>query len=544
LTDALEALDALNQAITAARSLELDVDRAEAVRTEASQRLGIVPDTYVMALVGGTGVGKSTLLNALAGSRVSEAGARRPTTARPVAWVPSARGGRLAALRPLLDRLDVGTIVEHDGERLGDVVILDLPDIDSLEPGHRAAVEAALPKVDVVAWVTDPEKYADAVFHDSFVRDWMGRLDRQIVVLNKVDRLDDEAARSVAADLAALLRRELPALARTPPEVIATRATEGAAGVEELERWLREAADAKSIVAARIVAGIGAAVGALAGEAGVSTTGGRDGGPGRNGAPLIRDADRRVAIDGAVDEVLRVVDLRGAERQAVAATRAQARRRGTGPIGLLTTAIYRATGRARASANPTAYLNTWRSRGGLTRAGEVVRATVTAAMPTVPPALRASYAAASRPGDLETRIAASVDRVIARQPPLEPPSSRLWPFLGLLQTANTLLLVFAAAWTVIWIIARPQVASYDLPILGPMPAPLVLLAVGVIAGYILARLLARHAGLLGRRGARRISGAIEKAVRETVAADAFAPIDRIESARAELAAAWRHLAPP
>jgi hypothetical protein len=161
----------------------------------------------------------------------------------------------------------------------------------------------------------------------------------------------------------------------------------------------------------------------------------------------------------------------------------------------------------------------------------------------VPPALRASHAAASRPGDLETRIAASVDRVIARQPPLEPPSSRLWPFLGLLQTANTLLLVFAAAWTVIWIIARPEVASYDLPILGPMPAPLVLLAVGVIAGYILARLLALHAGLLGRRWARRVSGAIEKAVRETVAADAFAPIDRIESARADLAAAWRHLAP-
>ena len=159
-------------------------------------------------------------------------------------------------------------------------------------------------------------------------------------------------------------------------------------------------------------------------------------------------------------------------------------------------------------------------------------------MPSVAPQLRGEYAAAARAGELEERIGASVDRVIARQPPFEPPSSRLWPLLGLLQTANTLLLVFAAAWTVIWIIARPEVASYTLPVLGPMPAPLVLLAIGVLAGYVLARMLAFHAGLLGRRWARRASAPIKAAIAETVTADAFGSIERLEAARAALGRAW------
>jgi predicted GTPase len=150
----LEAIDALGEGIAAGRILELDVDRAEAVATEAAERLGIAPDAYVVALVGGTGVGKSTLLNALGREEVSPAGARRPTTGSPVAWV--ARRA-VEAVRPLLTRLGVDQPRTHDRDDLDRVVILDLPDIDSLEAGHRAVVESLLPRLDVVAWVTDPE---------------------------------------------------------------------------------------------------------------------------------------------------------------------------------------------------------------------------------------------------------------------------------------------------------------------------------------------------------------------------------------------------
>ena len=515
------ALAALQDALPPARVLGLDVTRAEAVAAEGIERLGVAPDAYVVALVGGTGVGKSTILNALAGEVVSAASARRPTTGEPVAWVAETAA---ALVQPLLDRLGIGRPRTHAREDLRTVVIVDLPDVDSLEEGHRAAVEAILPKVDVVAWVVDPEKYADAVLHDDFLRVWMARLDRQVVILNKVDRLDGEDGRRVAGDLGRVVRQ---VVAQDVP-VIRTAAAAGEAGIAELRRWLGDAAAAKAIVAARLAAAARASLAELRAAAGVGASG---------WAPLIHEAAQRRAVDGAVEEVLRVVDLRGAERQAVAATRARARRRGTGPLGMLTSALYKASGRERKAADPAGFLRAWQSRGGLTRATELVRRAITDALPGIPPGLRARYAATGEGRDLEARLARALDRVVLRHAEVEAPSSRLWPAIGLLQTANTLLLVFAVAWVILWVIARPEVASYDLPVLGPVPAPMVLLFVALAAGYVLARVLGLHAGWLGRRWARRLSGEVRSAVREIVAADAFAPITLIEEARAALAGA-------
>lgn len=526
--EVLPAVDALNEAIAAARVLELDVSRAEAVAQEASERLGIAPDAYVVALVGGTGVGKSTILNALGGGNVSPAGARRPTTGAPVAWVAESAADEV---RPLLDRLGVGRTQTHASEDLARVVILDLPDVDSLDGSHRSTVEAVLPKLDVVAWVTDPEKYADAVLHDDFLRDWLPRLDRQIVILNKADRLDAEARASVTRDLERVLVLEMPSGAQTPP-VIATSAVGGEAGIADLRTWLADAADAKAVVAARLAASARAALAELATAAGVSAT---------ETAPLVSESEQRRAMDGAVDEVLRVVDLPGVEAQAVAATRARARRRGTGPMGLLTSAIYRFSGREARVANPAAYLRGWRERGGLARATELIRRAIVDALPSVPPALRARYAAASEGRDLERRLDDSLDRVVAGQSEVEAPTSRLWPFIGLLQTANTLLLIFAVAWVILWVIARPEVASYELPVLGPVPAPMVLLFAALSIGYVLARLVSLHAGWLGRRWARGISKTIRTAVAEIVAAESFGALSRLEDARRRLGEAWRRI---
>ena len=518
---ALEVVDALQQAIAAARVLELNVSRAESVAGEATDRLGLAADSYVVALVGGTGVGKSTLLNALVGAEVSPASARRPTTGSPVAWVAAEA---VAEVRPLLDRLGIEQPVTHARADLGRVVILDLPDVDSLEAGHRAAVEAVLPKLDVVAWVVDPEKYADAALHDDFLRTWMPRLDRQIVILNKSDRLDSDGRTHVERDLRRLLSRET--------KVIVTSATQGDAGVAGLRAWLAEAVDAKAVVASRVMASARAALAELAGAGGMS-------GQARDLAPLVPEAAQRRAISAAVEETLRIVDLPGAERQAVAATRARARRRGTGPIGILTSALYRFSGRQRQTADPAEYLRGWRRRGGLARATEPIRREITDALPGVPPALRSRYAVAGEGADLERRITVALDRVIARHADVEAPSSRFWPVVGLLQSANTVLLVVAVAWIVLWVIARPEVASYDLPVLGPVPAPMVLLALGLVLGYLLARVLSVHAGFLGRRWARRLTGELRRTVGEVIESEAFAPLARIEAAREQLRAAWR-----
>src|SRR5919109_2679758 len=79
-----DAIERLSLAIDAGHVLGLPTDDAEAVRANAEQRLGFPGDVYVLALVGGTGVGKSSLLNALAGRPVSAATVRRPTTDVPI----------------------------------------------------------------------------------------------------------------------------------------------------------------------------------------------------------------------------------------------------------------------------------------------------------------------------------------------------------------------------------------------------------------------------------------------------------------------------
>ena len=96
-------LDALVAATDAAEALGVSVDVARAAHDDATRRLGFPSDAYVLALVGGTGVGKSSLLNALAGDAVSAASARRPTTQRSRRVDPGA-GGRCVVAGPCLAR--------------------------------------------------------------------------------------------------------------------------------------------------------------------------------------------------------------------------------------------------------------------------------------------------------------------------------------------------------------------------------------------------------------------------------------------------------
>jgi len=509
----------LDEAITAGQALGLDVRPAMAARDLARSRLGFPSNAYVLALAGGTGVGKSTLLNAIAGEVVSKAGARRPTTADAVAWVPSSQGRELAGL---LRWLGVKETREHGGDLLKDVAVLDLPDFDSIAREHREQVDALLPRVDAVAWIVDPEKYKDHVMHGGYLSEFAPRIRRQIVVLNRSDLLSPADATRVADDMREQLRRD----GAGDIEVVATRARDGGAGIAELRAWLESGVEAKRVVASRVAAQAREAVRKLATDAGVLET----------APPLIEPGRRERAISAVTKGALALIDIAGLERQAIAATRFAARRRGAGPLRYVTSAVYRLIGRARTAADPAGFLRRWQLRGSLAPVVEPLRDLITSTLPSVPAPLRGGLANLSAAAPLERRLAATIDRSVGGEAAaFRVPTSALWSVIGALQYIVSGFLLFSALWFAsLFVVKDVPVGTISIPYLGPVPTPVLLLAVSLLAGYVLAKLLQLHAGFLGRRWAKRVGANVSKAVRERIADDLLVPLEEFDARRMAL----------
>ena len=201
-------LEDLTRAVDLGAQLGLDDELTQArdVLEQASHRRRLALQTTVVALLGATGSGKSSLTNALAGAEVSRTARTRPTTTQPLAVVPDTTVEATA----LLDWLDISQRVRVDGAwGLGeDTVLVDLPDIDSEELAHRAIAQRMAGKVDVLVWVLDPEKYADGVVHRDFLTPMAAHAEVMTVALNQVDRLDAEGRDAVLTDLRRILDRE------------------------------------------------------------------------------------------------------------------------------------------------------------------------------------------------------------------------------------------------------------------------------------------------------------------------------------------------
>jgi len=510
----------LDEAIAAAKALDLDTIAATATLDTARARLGFPSSAYVLALAGGTGVGKSTLLNAIAGENVSAAGARRPTTSDALAWVPSSRRSELAGL---LQWLGVSQVREHAGGAYADVAVIDLPDFDSIAPEHRERVDALLPRVDAVAWIVDPEKYKDDVMHGGYMRKFAPSIRRQIVVLNRSDLLSAADAERVAEDMREQLRRD----GAGEIDVVATRAREGAGGIRELREWLEAGVDAKRVLTSRLAAETRVAVRDLAADAGVLDDA---------MVPLIDPERRNRVLSSVARGALDLIDIAGLERQAIAATRFAARRRGAGPLGRLTSAIYRLSGRARTSADPVDFLKRWQLRGSLAPAVEPLRELVTSTLPSVPAPLRGALARLSAPASVEMRLAVTIDHSLAAETAgFEVPTSGLWWFVGAAQYAVTALLIFSVLWFAsLFVIHDAPVGAIYVPYLGPVPTPVGVLAAALLAGYLLAKLLQLHAGRLGRRWARRVGARITREVRSAITDDLLVSLDKFDASRGAL----------
>ncbi|MGH8942668.1 MAG: hypothetical protein ACRDWF_07620 [Acidimicrobiia bacterium] len=254
--DALVGL--LDKVDTAVAESAGALDRTEvesvAVLARATRvRLAYPDSIVVVALAGGTGSGKSSLANSIAGEEVALTGGIRPMTSEPLALVPA---DGAAALDGFLDELGISDRVEHDGPSW--LCLIDLPDNDSVELDHRHRVDFLLPRVDMVAWVTDPEKYRDAVLHHQYISE-MSRYQEQFVfVLNQIDCLDPEDVGVVVADLGKALRED----GILEPEVIATAASPVAGppyGVDLLIDSLEAALDRRLAVSRKALADLASA---------------------------------------------------------------------------------------------------------------------------------------------------------------------------------------------------------------------------------------------------------------------------------------------
>jgi hypothetical protein len=116
----------------------------------------------VVATLGGTGTGKSTLVNALVGADVSSAGRERPTTRLPT--LVCRPGLRLAMLGIDPDSV---VVIERDAPVLRDLVLLDCPDPDTTEDEavrgtNLARLRELLPHCDVLLVTTTQQKYRSA----------------------------------------------------------------------------------------------------------------------------------------------------------------------------------------------------------------------------------------------------------------------------------------------------------------------------------------------------------------------------------------------
>jgi hypothetical protein len=170
----------------ALEGLVLDLNRQ-------AEALDVDRPLLVVMLMGGTGVGKSTLLNALAGGQIAQASFTRPTTRDPIVYYHETV--RTDRLDPALRHC---RLVPHDRPALEQKVLVDTPDLDSNDLSNREKLLRLLPVADVVLYVGSQEKYHDKLGWELFLQQRRRRA--FAFVLNKWDRCQHAGADGLRPD--------------------------------------------------------------------------------------------------------------------------------------------------------------------------------------------------------------------------------------------------------------------------------------------------------------------------------------------------------
>jgi len=493
-----------------ARAVELGDGRLEAGRIErardvvgqAGKRLGLGVEATVVALAGPTGAGKSTLFNALSGSELARAGRRRPTTSEATAAVWGEGGDAL------LDWLEIRRRYRVADGDLDGLILLDLPDFDSVETAHRLEVERIIGLTDLVVWVVDPQKYADAAWHERYLRPLASHRETMLAALNGADLLTPAAFEACRLDLRRLLRED--GLGEIP--ILGISALRGE-GLDALRQELSKRVRARGAAVARLAADVTSAAGSLGAECG-------EGSPGRLRAT---DRERLLASLGEAASVPTVV-----RAVAVAHRRRGALATGWPYLRWLRRLRPDPLRRLRLSDRPDPAVHTSLPGPTAVHRSQVAAATRRLAaalaheLPPPWPGLARSAATAA-----EDKVADRLDQAVGGadlhvHPPL------WWRVGGLLQRLLATV-VFAG---ILWLIGLAVLDflhledAVPLPELGSLPLPTVLLAGGVLAGLLLAFLAGGVNRISAQRRARAAARSLRARVEEVADDLVIGPLER------------------
>lgn len=471
----------------------------------------------VVALAGATGSGKSSLFNTIVGAEVSTVGAKRPTTSKPTAAVWGAESAT-----ELLDWLTVGRrhrveppSSETPDDRPGSLeglVLLDLPDFDSRILEHRREADMILALVDVFVWVTDPQKYADALLHDDYLAALSTHDAVTVVVLNQSDRLTPDGVRQVTQDLVRLGERDgIKGL-----QVIATSARTGA-GVDDLRLRLATAVAGQEAARQRLAADITAVAGRL--RAGVADTEPALGDPAE--AELVDALSRAAGIPIVVNAVERDYRQEAWARTGWPFTR-WARALRPDPLKRLRLGKdekdSRDAGTQLLPGVSAAEVRSALGRSSLPPPTPAARSAVELATRRVGeragqglpiPWAEAAADAATPPGP---ELADTLDQAIINTP-LRARDPLWWTVFGYAQWLFAAATVVGLVWLlVLGVVGWLRLPEIETPRLGPLPYPFLLLAGGLLFGVLLAAV----ARALARVGARRRAELIQRRLRESV----------------------------
>lgn len=516
-------LDGLTEAVTAGRG-RIDAEilaPAEMLTDRAAERLTLSGEHTIVALAGATGSGKSSLFNALTDLELAGVGVRRPTTswALACAWGPDGAQGLLEWMGiPARHQVSRMSMLDHSSEdtKLDGLVLLDLPDHDSTEVSHHLEMDRLVNYADLLVWVLDPQKYADAAIHDRYIRPMASYSDVTLVVLNQIDRIPFEERERALTDVRRILADEgLPDV-----RVIGVSATRGD-GVEDLKRELAARIRAKSSAKARLSSDIEAAAEVIERVGGSAP------------AKAISEADRQ-ALDSAFVDGVGVPQL-------VGAVEASTRRRAALHTGW---PVARWLGRIGADSR-----EEWQrdgdlslssiTRSSLPEAGSVQRASAELAIRDLAEqasaGLERPWRDAVRDAPKGEDIIDELDAAILASSVDVARPAWWWKIVHALQ----IVAILAAVGGLLWLAAQgiTRFSSVDLPdigTVGPVPVAAVVVLGSLVAGLMLAvgsRIAARRGG---RRQARRVDQALRSAITRVTAERVVGPIE------AELAAYGRY----